>query len=127
MIIDHIRDLEEFKRLYNDRPMPNPYDFDFIINNPLLFCFYDEITNKLLGFITLQKEFIKLLNKNVLTLSGVSIKKNMPNIITAIIKICSVINDDIYSVTPLKEAKLVLCKAGFKKISNNIYMRCNNG
>ena len=52
MIIDHCRDCAELYSLYTSRPMPNQYDWDFLINNPNLFCFYDEITGKLKCFIT---------------------------------------------------------------------------
>lgn len=123
MRIDHIRDLKEFKELYDARPMPSPYDYEWLIKNPNLFCFYDD---KLLGFITIQREDVENF-KNVLTLSGVSIRKNMPNIITAIITVCKAFNEDMYSYTPLKEASLVLRKAGFKKISDRIYRRIKNG
>jgi len=113
MIIDHIRDEKEFKKLYDDRPMPSPYDYDWLINNPHLYCFYDENNGKLLGFITVQRE------GGELTLSGVSIKKNLANIITAIITVCDNFNENMYSYTPLKHAGLVLKKAGFKEIKNN--------
>ena len=113
MIIDHIRDIDEFNKLYNDRPMPVPYDYNFIVNNPCLYCFYDQNNGKLLGFITVQRE------GGELTLSGVSIRKNMSNIITAIITVCDSFNEDIYSYTPLKHAGLVLKKAGFIETKNN--------
>lgn len=128
MIIDRVRDIEEFMQLYFSRPMPNQYDIDFLLENPNLFCFYDEEKGFLRGFITIQKEeFEELGNKKVLTLSGTSVKKNMPDNIRAIIKVCEAFNEDIYSYTPLKHAKLVLKKAGFKKIKENIYMRGKNG
>lgn len=124
MIIDHCRDIEELRKLYNDRPMPNQYEFDWLINNPNLFCFYEN--NKLLGFITMQDEEFENIGK-VLTLSGTSIRKNLPNIITAINKVCDAFHKDIYSYTPLKEAAYVLKKANFKKIGTNLYMRFKNG
>lgn len=123
MIIDHIRDIDEFKKLYDERPMPCPYDFEWLIKNPCLYCFYDD---KLLGFITIQYENIENIGR-VLTLSGVSIPKNMPNIITAIITVCNAFNEDIYSYTPLKEAGLVLRKAGFEKVQDKTYRRLKNG
>jgi hypothetical protein len=119
MIIDHIRDMEEFKALYNERPMPMPYDFEWLIKNPCLYCFYDE--GKLLGFITIQRE------DGELTLSGVSIRKNMPNIITAIVTVCEAFNENTYSYTPLKHAGLVLKKAGFKHLKDDKYVRYKNG
>lgn len=118
MIIDHIRDYEEFKRLYDERPMPCPYNYEWLINNPHLYCFYDD---KLLGFITIQDDNGKL------TLSGVSIRKNLSNIITAIITVCDSYDDDMYSYTPLKHAGLVLKKAGFKHTKDDEYVRYKNG
>lgn len=119
MIIDHIRDYEEFKRLYDSRPMPSPYDYEWLIKNPCLYCFYEE--DKLLGFITIQREGKEL------TLSGVSIPKNMSNIVMAIITVCDSFDEDMYSNTPLKHAGLVLKKAGFVKIDKNKYVRYKNG
>lgn len=124
MIIDHIRDIDEFKKLYDERPMPCPYDFEWLIKNPCLYCFYDN--NKLLGFITIQYDNIEKVGR-VLTLSGVSIPKNMPNIVTAIITVCDAFNEDMYSYTPLREAGLVLRKAGFEKILDKTYRRIKNG
>lgn len=117
MIIDHIRDINEFKKLYENRPMPSQYDFDWLVNNPLLFCFYDDLTGILYGYITVQQEGEEL------TLSGASIKKNLKNIIDAIDIVCNSINQDIYSYTSLKHAGYVLKKAGFKKIDNDKYIR----
>ena len=113
MIIDHCRNKNELYNLYVSRPMPFQYDFEFLINNPNLFCFYDEKEGFLKGFITVQKENDKL------TLSGTSIKKNMIENINAVIKICDAFNKDIYSYTPLKHAALILKKAGFIKTNNN--------
>lgn len=120
MIIDHCRDLIELHNLYTSRPMPNQYDWDFLINNPNLFCFYDEITGKLKSFITMQIE------EGELTLSGISVRKNMPENINAIITVCNAFNQDIYSYTKLKHAGLLLKKAGFKKIGKNRYVRYKN-
>lgn len=121
MIIDHIRDLDEFKQLYEKRPMPSQYDFNWLVNNPNLFCFYDEKKGFLRGFITVQIE------GNELTLSGISIRKNMADNIQAIIKVCSAFKEDMYAYTPLKHAGLVLKKAGFKHIKNDKYVRLYNG
>lgn len=122
MILDHCRNLEELKKLYESRPMPRSYSFEFLINNPNLFCFYDELKGFLRGFITVQEE------NGLLTLSGVSIRKNMPDNIQAIIKVCNMFEDrDMFAFTPLKHAALVLKKAGFKKLDNDntseIYIR----
>lgn len=127
MIIDKIRDKEELKKLYEERPMPIQYDWDFLLNNPFLFCFYDEENGKLRGFITLQREFFEELNKTVLTLSGTSVRGNMADNIDAIISVCNALNDDVYAYTELKHAVLVLKKSGFKKVTDNIYLRGKNG
>lgn len=121
MIIDHPRDLNELYKLYTERPMPNQYDWDFLINNPALFCFYDEETGKLKGFITVQKEC------DLLTLSGTAIRGIMPDIVAAIIKVCEAYKENMYSFTPLRHAALVLRKAGFKHIKDDKYVRYNNG
>ena len=121
MIIDHIRDIEEFKKLYKGRPMPNQYDFEWLINNPCLYCFYDKETGKLKGFITIQRE------NGELTLSGTAIRKIMPDIITAIITVCEHFNEDIYAYTKLKHAGLVLRRAGFKYLKQNKFVRYKNG
>lgn len=121
MIIDKVRDIKELKKLYESRPMPSQYDFDWLVNNPNLFCFYDELKGFLRGFITVQIENGKL------TLSGTSIRKNMSDNIDAIVTVCNAFNDDMYSYTPLKEAGLVLKKAGFKHIKNDEYVRYKNG
>lgn len=136
MIIDHCRDEKELYDLYTLRPMPNQYDFEFLMNNPNLFCFYDKEQGYLKGFITIQRENIDPYDTSchfplkgadvdgkVLTLSGTAIRGIMPDIITAIITVCKAFNETIYSVTPLKHAGLVLKKAGFTKVSKNIYRR----
>lgn len=116
MIIDHIRDMEEFKKLYESRPMPSQYDFEWLVNNPNLFCFYDELKGFLRGFITVQVE------DGELTLSGTSIRKNFQDNIEAVKTVCNSFKQDIYSYTRLKEASLVLKKSGFEKIYTD-----NNG
>lgn len=101
--------------------MPNQYDWAWLINNPNLFCFYDEEKGFLRGFITVQRE------ENELTLSGTSIKGNMPGNIEAIIKVCNLFKENMIAYTPLKHAGLVLKKAGFRLVKNNKYVRYNNG
>jgi hypothetical protein len=121
MICDHCRNIEELKELYTKRPMPNQYDWDWLINNPNLFCFYGEEKGDLRGFITVQREGGKL------TLSGTSVRKNMSDNIDAIIMVCNAFSEDMYSYTKVKAAKLCLLKAGFKHIKKDEYMRfCNN-
>lgn len=125
MIIDHCRDEKELYELYCLRPMPNQYDFEFLMQNPNLFCFYDEKLGFLRGFITVQTEDID--GEKRLTLSGTSIRGNMPDNIDAIIAVCEAFNDDMYAVTPLKHAELVLRKAGFVKLKEQILVRYKNG
>lgn len=118
MIIDKIRDEKEFKKLYDERPMDDGlFTYEFIINNPHLYCFYDEEKGFLKGYINIYNFDDKLF------LSGASIKKNLPDIIQAIIKVCEAYNEDMYSDTDKKEAAYCLKKAGFKKIDDNLYIR----
>lgn len=121
MIIDHPRDLKELYHLYADRPMPQQYEFKWLVNNPNLFCFYDEEQGYLRGFITVQRE------DGELTLSGTSIRGNMPDNIDAIIKVCELFNEDMHAYTPLRHAGLVLRKAGFKHIKDDKYVRYKYG
>lgn len=125
MIIDHCRDEKELYELYCLRPMPNQYDFEFLMQNPNLFCFYDEKLGFLRGFITIQTEDIDGVKR--LTLSGTSIRGNMPDNIDAIIAVCEAFNEDMYAVTPLRHAELVLRKAGFVKLKEQIFVRYKNG
>ena len=125
MLIDHCRDEKELYELYCLRPMPNQYDFEFLMQNPNLFCFYDEKLGFLRGFITVQTEDID--GEKRLTLSGTSIRGNMPDNIDAIIAVCEAFNEDMYAVTPLRHAELVLRKAGFVKLKEQIFVRYKNG
>ena len=125
MIIDHCRDEKELYELYCLRPMPSQYDFEFLMQNPNLFCFYDEKLGFLRGFITVQTEDIDGVKR--LTLSGTSIRGNMPDNIDAIIAVCEAFNEDMYAVTPLRHAELVLRKAGFVKLKEQILVRYKNG
>lgn len=122
MIIDHCRDIKEFQDFFYQYQMPESEQFEFywVINNPNLFCFYDEITNELKAYIVMHKE------DDNLYLSGASCRKNYPDNIQAIIKICNAFDRDIYSYTKLKHAGLLLRKAGFKKISDYEYIRTKN-
>lgn len=124
MIIDHIRDLDEFKQLYKNRPMNDgQYSFEHIINNPYLFCFYSENDKILKGFI-----FITQDKEKHLFLSGASVRKNMSDNIQAILTVCKAFKQDIYSDTDKKEAQIVLLKAGFEKIDTNFFVkRYKNG
>lgn len=120
MIADYIRDVEELKKLYESRPMPHGYNWEWLINNPHLYCFYDEEKGFLRGYITMQNE------DGELTLSGASIRKNFEENVRAVKMVCEAYSKTsdkpIYSYTPLKEAALVLRKAGFKKLYDNKYI-----
>lgn len=123
MIIDHIRNLKEFWKFYNDRPMNDgQYTFEHIINNPNLFCFYDETNGTLKGYIFITED-----EKCRLFLSGAGAKKNMLDNINAIIKVCEAFPCKMYSNTDKKEAKLILKKAGFKQIEQDLFVRYKNG
>lgn len=117
MICDHCRNFQELFLLYTKRPMPNQYDWAFLINNPYLFCFYDEGDGTLKGYITVQEENGKL------TLSGASVRKNMADNINAIILVCNGFNQDMYAYTTVKPAKICLLRAGFKHIKDDEYIR----
>ena len=123
MIIDHIRDINEFEKFFYDHPMNDGlYSFDFIKNNPNLFCFYNEVTGVLEGYISITAD-----KDENLFLSGAAIRKNMQENINAIKKICDAFPKDMYAETDLKPAKIVLLKAEFQKIDNNLYRRNRNG
>lgn len=122
MIIDHIRDLEEFKHFFLTHPMHDGiFSFDFIVNNPNLFCAYDEITGELKVYINIYKQDGKIF------LSGASVRYNLPDNINFIIKVCDAFDTDIYADTNIKTAKIVLNRAGFKKITNSLYVRYKHG
>lgn len=123
MIIDRVRDKEEFKTFFNAHPMNDGIlSYDFLVNSPFLFCCYDDITDDLKGYISIYTG-----DTDKLFLCGAGIRHNMPDNIRAIIKVCEAFNDDIYADTDIKEAKICLLKAGFKKIENNLYVRFKNG
>ena len=122
MIIDKIRDEKEFKKLYDERPMDDGiFTYDFIINNPHLYCFYDETDGSLKTYANVYEDSGKLF------ISGASVRKNMPDIINAIITICNAYDKDMYADTDKKEAKLCLLKAGFKKLEDNLFVRYKHG
>ncbi len=122
MIIDHIRDIEEFRCLFWERPMQTDmFTFEHIVNNPHLYCFYGEKDGKLKGFI-----FITVDKSGHLFLNGVSVPKNLPDNRDAIIKVCEAYKQDIYADTDLKHAVFMLKLAGFRHYEGNIYVRRQN-
>ena len=124
MIIDRIRDIEEFTQFFNERPLgTDMFSFEHIINNPHLFCFYGESDRKLKGYIFITQDAQKRL-----FLSGAAVKKNLPDNRDAIIKVCEAFKQDIYSDTDFKHAAYMLRLAGFKHLGGTIYIRkFNNG
>lgn len=119
MIISKCRDIEEFKRVHaeceNER-IPSAESILALDN--YCFCFYDELTGKLLGCIYLEDD-----NGRV-CLSGFSIRKNYKNVIKAINFISDLFHlDDLYSLTDKKSAIMVLLRCGFKKIDDETYLR----
>ena len=122
MIIDKIRDIEEFKKLYDEHPMNDGiFTYDFIINNPHLYCLYDEEKGYLKGYANIYED------NGRLYFSGAGVRHNMSDNIQAIIKICNAYSNDMYADTDKKEAKICLLKAGFKKIKDNLFVRYING
>ena len=120
MIIDHIRDMEEFRAFYNKYKMPYQYEFDWLVNNPNLFCLYDE-SSVLWGYITVQRE------EGLLTLSGASKRKNMTVNIQFINMVCDAFDEDMYAFTRVRPAIAVLRKAGFKKVYDDKYVKTKGG
>jgi hypothetical protein len=120
MIIDHIRDLEEFREFYYTYKYPGLYDFNWIVNNPNLFCLYDE-DSVLWGYISVQREH------GVLSLSGASKRKNMQENINFINMVCDAFDEDMYAFTRVRPAIAVLRKASFKKVYDDKYIRLKKG
>jgi hypothetical protein len=120
MIIDHIRNLEEFREFYYTYKYPGLYDFNWIVNNPNLFCLYDE-DSVLWGYISVQREH------GVLSLSGASKRKNMQENIRFINMVCDAFDEDMYAFTRVRPAIAVLRKASFKKVYDDKYVRLKRG
>lgn len=123
MILDYCRDRNELYDFFINRPMDDGiFSFDFIYNNPHLYCFYDENKGYLKGYANIYED-----EEGRLYLSGAGVRKNMSENIKAIIKVCEAYNQNMYAETDKKEAAFCLLKAGFKKIKENLYMRYKNG
>jgi hypothetical protein len=120
VIIDHIRDLDEFRAFYYTYKYPGLYDFNWIVNNPNLFCLYDE-DSVLWGYISVQREH------GVLSLSGASKRKNMQENINFINMVCDAFDEDMYAFTRVRPAIAVLRKASFKKVYDDKYVRLKRG
>ena len=120
MIIDHIRDMGEFTEFFANHPMDDGlFSFDFVVNNPHLYCAYDEETGKLRAYANMYVDDDRLF------LSGASVRKNLPDNIDFIIMVCNAFNEDIYADTDKKTARIVLNRAGFRQIDKNLYIRKN--
>ena len=123
MILDKCRNLKEFEDFFNAHPMDDGImNFEFLINNPHSYYFYGEDDNELKGYISIYTDESKRL-----FLCGASVRKNMTDNINAIIKVCNAFKENIYSDTDKKEAKICLLKAGFKKLTENLFVRYKNG
>lgn len=120
MIIDHIRDIEEFREFYYTYKYPGLYNFNWIVNNPNLFCLYDE-DSVLWGYISVQREH------GVLSLSGASKRKNMQENINFINMVCDAFDEDMHAFTRVRPAIAVLRKASFKKVYDDKYVRLKRG
>ena len=119
MIVSRCRDIEEFKRVHSECENDRINTAENILRNwDYHFCFYDENTNKLVGCIYIEEDEGKT------CLSGFSIKKNYNNVIEAIKWVSDFMRkDDLYSHTTEKCAKIVLLRCGFKKISDDWFIR----
>lgn len=118
MIIDRIKDKQELINLFNERPIAD-FTVDFIINNPHLYCFYDN--NVLMGCIFFTQEDEKLF------LHGFSKRKLYKDVLTAINIVCDSYKQDIFCRTDIKSAIYVLLKTGFTKTDNIYQRRYTNG
>lgn len=115
MIVDKIRNIREFIELYESVDNSNLSDLNILLSmEDYIFCFYEK---QLLGCIYLEGKDGKTF------LSGFSKPKQLNKVIEAINHVCEYFNDDIYSDTPYKHAKLTLMKCGFKKVTENILKR----
>lgn len=123
MILDRCRNKDEFEKFFKSHPMNDGImSIDFIYHNPCTYYFYGEDDKNLKGYISVYTdETFKLF------LCGASVRKNMAENVNAIITVCNAFNDDMYSDTDKREAKICLLKAGFQKINDTLYVRYKNG
>lgn len=119
MIVDRCLDIDEFIDFHEKYATEDIARADDILDNwDYHFCFYDETTCELLGCIYLEDEDGKVM------LSGFTKPKNYDNIIEAIQWLSNFMRaDTLYSRTKVKAAKLVLLRAGFKKIDDTLFVR----
>lgn len=119
MIVDRCLDIDEFIDFHKQYATENIAKADAIIDNwDYHFCFYDDITYKLVGCIYLEDEDGKVM------VSGFSKPKNYDNIIEAIQWLSNYMKSDtLYARTRVKAAKLVLLRAGFSKLDDTLFVR----
>lgn len=126
MIIDNIRDKEEFEKLYNscnrDDKLRTLEQLQGFFDHRCGYCFYDENNGKLYGCI-----YLELINGKIY-LHGFSCRKNYHRNIEALNFICDKLEQDVYSETSVKSAIMLLKSVGFEKVKDNLYVRrYNNG
>lgn len=118
MIIDRCRDIEEFKKVHAQCDNERINTAENILRNwDYHFCFYDD-DGKLTGCIYIEK------HEGKTCLSGFSVRKNYKIVVDAIKWVSEFMcKDDLYSTTDKPNAKIVLMRSGFKKISDNWFLR----
>lgn len=119
MIVRRCKDIQEFKDFHKQYANERIPSAESILRNwDYHFCFYDEETLELLGCIYLEDEDGKIM------LSGFSKPKQIDKVLEAIHFVSTFMAQDVlYSRTDRKSAKLVLLRAGFEKIDNELFIR----
>lgn len=119
MIVRRCKDIQEFKDFHKQYANERIPCAESILRNwDYHFCFYDEEISELLGCIYLEDEDGKIM------LSGFSKPKQIDKVLEAIHFVSTFMAQDVlYSRTDRKPAKLVLLRAGFEKIDNELFIR----
>lgn len=119
MIVRRCKDIQEFKDFHKEYANERIPSAESILRNwDYHFCFYNEETLELLGCIYLEDEDGKIM------LSGFSKPKQIKKVLEAIDFVSTFMAQDVlYSRTDRKHAKLVLLKAGFEKIDDELFIR----
>ena len=119
MIVSRCRDIEEFKRVHSECENDSvPSVYDILKHWDYHFCFYDKKTDDLVGCIYIEDVDGKV------CLSGFAKRKSYDIVIKAIKWVSEFMRkDDLYSHTTKKCAKMVLLRCGFKKISDDWFVR----
>ena len=118
MIVDRCRDIEEFRKLHAECENERVATVDEILKHwNYHFCFYDD-DEKLTGCIYIENDEGKP------CLSGFSKRKNYKIVIDAIKWVSEFMRqDDLYSHTDFQNAKIVLMRCGFTRISDDWFIR----